>query len=79
MYIAKGGSFSGVNLLDEVCGSSCANKDIDVEMASYLIFHKTKRSYISVKKLKQNTNKTRSKDLEFRSCYNHFILKFTQL
>ena len=45
MYVARGASFSDVNLPDVVCGSSCANRDIDVETASYLKFHKTKRSY----------------------------------
>ena len=45
MYVASVASFSGVNLLDVVCGSSCANRDIDVETASYLKFHETKRSY----------------------------------
>lgn len=45
MYVASVASFSGVNLLDVVCGNSCANRDIDVETASYLKFHETKRSY----------------------------------
>ena len=41
----EGCLFRIVNLPDEVCGSSCANRDIDVETASYLKFHKTNRSY----------------------------------
>ena len=45
MHVEKGASLSVVNLPDEVYGSSCANRDIDVETASYLKFHKTNRSY----------------------------------
>ena len=45
MHVAKSASLGVENLPDEVCGSSCANRDIDVETASYLKFHKTNRSY----------------------------------